>query len=188
MTTPESDEVLDLYFKATPRASVDRVKFPDWDEPGMSASAWASKLDERLADLVPAEVDVDATIDLSTRELTVTVTADFYGVMPKEYRLNAFVLENDIPAVGELEQTNAPADYDHDHTLRVMLGGAWGTEDSVPNPTSVDGSYSHSYSYVVPEDYNVSNLEVIGLVQRFNGDEVFDREIVNSKRVGVTDG
>jgi hypothetical protein len=48
MSTPEGTEVLDAYFSASPRAAIDRVKYPDWDEPGMSTSAWSGKLIDRL--------------------------------------------------------------------------------------------------------------------------------------------
>ena len=189
MSTDESDEVLSEYFIAYPRAAIDRIKFDDWGEVAISRNVWQTKCNIRKNAIVPADIDITSNFNPSTRILDISVTSNFYTVMNKEYRLNAFVLENEIPggsSAGQgYEQSGADDTYIHQHVLRAMLGGAWGTENSVSATTVDNGTYSHTYNFLLPNDYNFDNIHVYGIIQRYSSD-VNDREIVNSKESTIT--
>jgi len=189
MSTDESDDVLDEYFIAYPRAAIDRMKFDDWNEVAISRNDWQAKCSLRSGASVPADIDINSNFNPSTRMLDINVSTNFYTVMNKEYRLNVFVLENQIPggsAAGQgYDQNGADDSYMHQHVLRAMLGGAWGTENTVPVITADNATYSHSYNFLLPNDYNFDNIQVYGIVQRYSSD-VNDREIVNSKESTIT--
>jgi len=181
MEIDDGREVIEEYFPAFPRAAIDRVKFNDWDDVAISRNAWAGKCNIRKNTIVPADINVSSNYISETRTLTVEVTANFYTVMNKEYRLNAYVIENEIPATGDgYEQNGAGDDYIHQHVLRAMLGGSWGTENSIPEQTENNGMYSHIYNFVLPDNHDFDNIQVYGLVQRYS-ENSFDREIVNTE-------
>jgi hypothetical protein len=179
METENGKEVLHAYITAYPRASIDRVKFSGFSTVGLSRAYWEKFSADRRNATVPADIDVTADFDNGNRELTIEVTANFYGIMDNEYRLNAYVLENGIPSAGTgYVQKGADASYIHQHVVRAMLGGAWGTENSIPVPTKNNGHYKHKYVYTLPANYKVENIHVYGLVQQFS-ENINNRPLIN---------
>ena len=189
MQTTEGDDVLNEYFIAYPRAAIDRVKFEDWDEVAISRSDWQNKCNIRKNTKVPADINISSTYDPNNRELSIELTANFYTIMDKEYRLNAYIIEDGILGGSSAEpgydQNGADDSYIHNHVLRTMLGGAWGTENSVVRPTSDNGEYTYTYNYILPNEYDFNRIHVYGLVQRYTDNNTYDREIVNVKEANI---
>ena len=194
MTIPDGDIVNSAYIMAYPRATIERKKFPQFDEVGVGRSAWASLADVRSQITVPASIEGFAQYDAITHEITVDLNAYFYGESVNEYRVNAYIIEDSVTGGPDYNQSNyynnTPGHpmyglgnpivgYNHMHVLRAMLGGPWGTEGVIPVPTSDGSSYSHSYTYILPEEYDYDQVKVVVLIQKYS-EELNDREIINS--------
>ena len=56
------------------------------------------------------------------------------------------------------------------NVLRDVLGGPWGSAGSLPNYVVDGNSYNYTYNYTIPEEFEASNLRIIGIIQKFNSD------------------
>ncbi len=158
-------------------------------EVNSTSSSWELNLVNRLADFTPVQLSTSTTYDASTRALTIDVDANFLAPLDGDYRFNVFILENGIIE----PQTNynsscgpsgTISDYEHNHVVRDMLGGVWGTAGSIPSGIVEGTQASYQYNYTVPMTSNPDNMEVYVLVQK-NGDNLFDKEILNVLEVDL---
>lgn len=178
-------------------------------KPSISASnPWENGLDtlDKYMDLIYNEAPL-ATVGLtqsynsSTREISVTVTSNFIENTTGDFRLNCFILEDSVTGGSEYDQANsnfsgwtagpsylsdlinAPhpiVDYTHNHVLRATLGNPEGATASIPTTVSSGSSYSKTFTYILPVDFDETQISLVGLVQRFGTDVVQDREVVNA--------
>ncbi len=126
---------------------------------------------------MPYVVDVGMALDYNpvTRELTVNLTSDFIASVSGDLRMNCVILEDNI--VGE--QSGVDGSYTHRHVARKYLGGAWGVDAGIPNNVNAGQSYNHQFNVTLPNDWDEEQISVVGLVQRYNGDNT-QREILNA--------
>ncbi len=207
------------YFSGSPTFLFDRKDFPSNPntKPSVSASnPWENGLDtlDSYLDMVYnqsplATVGITQSFDSGTRELSVTVTANFIQNTTGEFRLNCLVVEDSVTGGSEYDQANsnfsgwtsgpaylqylidAPAvipNYVHNHVLREALGNMEGQSASIPTTVTAGSSYSKTFAYTLPTDYDENNIKLVGLVQRYGSDKINDREIVNANSVSLLGG
>ena len=127
---------------------------------------WKDQATSNAGTLTPVKVSADPSLDRENRQLEIDLTASFTYADEGDYYVNAYVLESGI----DLPQTNAGSDYEHDHVVRKMLDGANGDGKVIPDAPQTGKDYQKTYSYTIPNDYNIDELSVIGLVyQKQNG-------------------
>jgi hypothetical protein len=189
-------------------------------KPSISASnPWENGLDtlDKYMDLIYnqaplATVGIDQTYNEATRELSVTITSNFIENTTGEFRLNCFILEDSVVGDASYDQANSnfsgwtggPAylqelideshpivGYVHNHVLRAALGDPEGATASIPTTVNSGSSYSKTFTYTLPNEFNENHINLVGLVQRYGANKVADREIVNANsqhlNIGVTD-
>lgn len=186
-----------------PSGAVDLVKFEDQGEIFMNRGRWTAKVAERANQIVPVSVSVsNQYYNLATRELTVEVKADFAGELvdaaDSEIRLNLWVLEDKVTGVGRgynqvnfyntqaghpyAGQGNPIIGFEHDHTLRAMLGGTWGEPNSVPGPVTGNYSVTKTFTYSLPVTMDETQIKLVGIAQEYGAD-ILQRRILNADEV-----
>lgn len=85
------------YKKQFATALIDRCYFEDAGSVALPRSYYATRFANRLAVVVPASVSiVNKNYNSTTRLLSFTVKADFVGEVRGDYRLNAYLTENQV--------------------------------------------------------------------------------------------
>lgn len=188
----EGDPMEDTdYWEATgliglPSANIDRTFESNLDP----FTDLPNDMSQQLALIPPAGISVSETWNAVTREMTMTVTADFESDLSGDYRLAAIVVEDGVTGTSlAYDQSNAystgtiPMDgYEsmsnpvpaslmvYNHVGRHLPGGYQGNPNSLPTNISAGDSHSYSYDWVLPNDYNEEYVYVIGiLVNAANG-------------------
>lgn len=183
---------------------LDRYKFEDLDfvQFSFAYEPLAEKLEERMNMTSPVAISLqNTTFDEVTRELTVTVKADFYDyIATDDVRFNLWLTEDSImSSTTGFNQTNFFDSYDghpyagagnpiinytHHNVLRANLGGTWGTEGSLPIGSSIEPGDSHTYTYTTTLDasWNYEQIQLIGMVQAYDTEHTA-REIMNAENM-----
>ena len=178
---PMEDEFYaeNINFTGIPNGHIDR-KFIEIDP-----AAWESPVMQQLALTPPAGISVTTTFDEITREMSMTIKADFEENLNGDYRLAAIVVEDGVTGPAPAyDQTNAysgggegpmfgyenlpnpiPAStIVYNHVGRHLAGGVNGDENSLPASISNSESHSYTYNLTLPDEYNEDYIHVIGLL------------------------
>ena len=155
-----------------PAGTVNRRVFAGLGQNGgtaMSRGNWQSASSQILNEASYVNVAAQANLDISTRQLSVTVEAYYTGNSPvTTNKLNVALMQNNVEGPQTGGSTYNPSailpngNYNHQHMLRHLLTGQWG--DDITNTTS--GSFfTNTYTYTIPNDlngiaYDLFNLEV----------------------------
>ena len=178
-------------------------------KPSISASnTWEHGLDtldyymNKIYNTAPlATIGITQTYNPTTRVISATITSTFVTNTTGNFRLNCFIIEDSVTGGPHYNQANsnfsgwtagpsylqdlinAPAvitGYVHNHVLRAMLGNPEGATASIPTTVTNGSSYSKTFSYTVPAEFDEKHISLIGIIQNYGPDKVADREIVNA--------
>jgi hypothetical protein len=201
MTTPDHTTLADAYTDGAPAAMIDRVYYEE--EGAVSVGFYNDPYDKwqpfalaRKAELTPVSIAATNVYNSGTRELTVDLAATFYSAISDDYRVNCYIVEDSVSGSGSgYNQSNASngdntsewyqkgnpiIGYKHRNVARYMFGGAWGTASVVPATTTDGGVYNKQYTYTLPSGWNDSRIKLVVLVQHYNANDKFDRQILNA--------
>ena len=160
--TPEGTSI-DAYFTISgyPAGVINRRLFGGEDDLGRGA--WEGAVGEVLELPSPVNLGMASSFDAGTNELTVTVELLYTQDSPEgtDY-ISVLVKENGIigPQVDYGPGGNQ-ANYTHNHVLRDYITDTWGD----PVTTTAQGtSVLRTYSFTVPEEWDIANCEVVAFV------------------------
>lgn len=176
MTFPEGTS-LDLYFAlAHPNFVFDRFLFEPFTDFG--SMIWSGGSSPDLTKRFNMKEGLEVTIseqnfDPLSRLLSIHLKADFYANYEDSLAWNLWVIEDSI--FGYQASAPNPNNYYHNHVARAILGGLWG--ENITEPTIDGTSTFKTFNYILPADFDATNIRVIGFIQRKNG---LNKEIVNS--------
>ncbi len=182
-----ADTINKVYMLAHPQALYDRFKFPFYNHI-YSDFIGGIPLDteDRRYYVEPVEVSLPSVIvDNINHVLKVKVAARIYDTLHGEYRFNVFVTEDSVKAF-QVDAPN-PGNYYHQKVLRSMMGGAWGQTGSIPGTTLYPGQqFEYEFQVALPYGWGVTEwkqnkMSLVGLVQKYNDQDIYDRRILNSK-------
>ena len=138
-----------------PAGTVNRTVFPGNAQNGgtgtaMSRNFWTGASNQITAQSSYVNLATTATINATTRLLTVLVEAYYTGPSPvATNNLNVAFLQNNT--VGPQTGGNAGNNYNHQHRLIHMITGQWG---EVINTTTTGTFVTRTYTYTIPAAYN----------------------------------
>ena len=134
-----------------PSGTVNRTVFPSIGSiTGMNRGNWNSASSQILAESSYVNLATTATINVTTRLLTVFVEAYYTGSSPvASNNLNVAFLQNNT--LGAQVGGNQGNNYNHQHRLIHMLTGQWG---EVINTTTSGTLVTRTYTYPIPAAYN----------------------------------
>ena len=150
-----------------PAGTVNRHYFPGTAQNGGTGTAqsrgtWASTSNQTLANASYLNMATEASVDVSTGEMTILVEAYYTGSSPEPSNfLNVALLQNNT--LGPQTGGNAGNEYNHMHRLVDLITGQWGVEVT---QTSAGDFTAQTFTYQIPPDYNgvpveYGDLEVV---------------------------
>lgn len=165
---------------------------------------------QRILDVVPAAVtSITTSLDLTTRELTVSADAEFYYNMSEgSFRLACVITEDDVvsgasaDSTGSWNQTNAitstlvdpvsgfnwgtagnsvaPSAFGgYDHTARILFGGE---ANGVANsiPSATKGKHSFTFPVEqIPANYDATKMHAVVMIVDQNSGQILNSNMVN---------
>lgn len=154
-----------------PSGTINRHVFAPNVSTALNRGEWSVNGLLTLAEPTYVTLALTASINASTRLLTVNTTADYLANGPALNMINVALLQNNV----EGPQTNGSTNpsqmlpngkYNHGHMLRHMLTGQWG--DSV-KVTTIGTSVQRTYTYTLPAsikgvNLDINNLEVVAFI------------------------
>lgn len=153
-----------------PAGTVNRSQFTGLAQNGgtgtaMNRNNWNNAANQTLAQASYVNVATTATIDVTTRVMTVLVEAYYTGASPvATNRLNVAFLQNNT--LGPQTGGNMGDEYNHQHRLIHMLTGQWGETLT----TTTAGTFvTRTYTYTIPAAYNsivaeMGEFEIVAFV------------------------
>ena len=161
-----------------PVGTINRHVFPSLSSfsSSLDRADWPAAVVTTLSEISPVNVAAQASLDISTRELTIVVEAYYTGATTNINMLNVGLIQNNIEGPQSGGATYNPTqiltngNYNHQNMLRHLLTGQWG--ESIVSTTS--GSfYTKTYTYTIPSDlngviYDLLDLEVIVFIAEGN--------------------
>ena len=163
-----------------PAGTVNRHEFPGLQQNGsgtaMSRGNWQSAANQTLAQASCVNVAAEATIDISTRELTVNVEAYYTdNSIVASNKIHVALLQNNIEGPQSGSSANPTqvlpnGNYNHQHMLRHLLTGQWGENVS---PTTTGSFFQNTYNYTIPTNlngiaYDLFNLDIVVFISEGN--------------------
>jgi hypothetical protein len=160
---------------------------------GLSRSLWEQKALEQLNDPTSVEIDLATVYDKANRKLKATVNVNYTEQKSGDFRINLYVVENNVTGTGSgWDQSNYYNDvvghpmygkgnkivgYVHNHVVRKMAGGAWGSAGIIPNPAK--GNYSYTYNVDINSGWKEKDIHIVAYVSEYNS-SVSGRRIFNA--------
>lgn len=153
-----------------PAATVNRVAYTGLSQNGTTGTAmnrnnWSNASTQTRNQSSYVNVATTATIDVTTRLLTVFVEAYYTGASPvASNRLNVALLQNNT--LGPQTSGGLGDNYPHQHRLVHMLTGQWGDTYTT---TTAGTLVTRTYTYTIPAAYNniaaeLGDLEIVAFV------------------------
>jgi len=131
----------------------------------MSRNNWSSASNTTKGQSSYVNVALQASINVQTNVLTVTVESYYTGTSPvATNKLNVALLQNNT--LGPQTGGNMGNNYNHQHRLVHMLTGQWGTTIS----STTTGSFNtQTFTYTIPAAYNgvpteLADMELVAFV------------------------
>ena len=155
---------------------------------GKTVNEWFDAVAEEMKQQPKASVSVTTEFDEATRLLTASVTVTALENMEGGYKIAGVVTEDAVVgtsalynqsniyatlwgAMGGFENMPNPIPYyriAYDHVARQMLGDYEG-EDGFPATLAKDETYTHTFTYTIPEGYDHNYIKVVGILLNGNG-------------------
>ena len=165
-----------------PAGTVNRHLFPGYSQgsgTAQSRGTWVTTSNMIMAEPSYLNIELEATIVTSTRQLVVYVEVYYTGDSPEESNfLSIAILQNDI--IGP--QSGGGSNYNHKHMLRHLITGQWGLEIT---ETTTGSLYTKTLTYEMPDDYNdvdlvLEDLDIVGFVAESH------QEIISGNMAEIT--
>ena len=188
----------------TPTAMVDRV--PLNNALATTLSSWETRVLQRIDEPAYADISIDeGAIEPNSRllQFTVSISFDELPTNAASYRLSAMMVEDSIVGYGQgydqsnyfneveghpLQGLGQPiVGYVHNNVVRAILDEAWGNADIIPANPEVGTTYSHTFSYTVPEQYHWENMRAVIVLAQHDTDDVRNRQVLNANERQLSD-
>ncbi|MEM1320569.1 MAG: choice-of-anchor J domain-containing protein [Bacteroidota bacterium] len=176
-----------------PSGTTDRYRVdPSTAIIGVDTDLWESYTAQRLNHLTSAELQATVSYDPELRLLSISSEASFVADDIGDIRLNCLITENDVTGYPQrnnynedpttypsLYQAGDPiVDYVHQDVLRAMLGGTYGLPGIIPDQVDAGDRFSHTFTYTVPAQFDVTNMNVVLLLTKHEAEAPEDRHFV----------
>lgn len=132
-------------------------------------SGWITAVDQVLQEPSPVNIGIACDFDPVSRDVTVRVelfyTADGNG---ESDFVHVLLTEDHIMGY-QLDNMSSPPDvwdYDHSKVLRAYITDLWGDEVAI---TDMGTSVTRNYTYTVPEEFDISNCNMVAYVGKYQG-------------------
>lgn len=203
MEIPEYADALSTIipnFPGYPSGTVNRTEAYD-------PSEFENAFLQNLEILTPATCEItNYSWDESTREVIFDVESEFIIEIFGELRFMAIIVEDSVwgrgsgwsqsnayaggnngPMCGfeDLPSSIADVDMHYDHVARAVLDSPYGTEGSLPGELLTGQTYSHTYTYTIPESWDFHKLHFVGVVLDVPSGAILNASSITGDIVGT---
>lgn len=184
MWLAEYDTIIDSMFITAGSSAVDRKKTQEY---GNTDVTWMDReIYKRLVSPPAARIYNGANWNPTTRELTVSVTAEFISNTNSDnYRMLCVLTEDSVSGTdNSYDQTNSfstgslgelggyellsnpvPASMMlYNRVARAVAPGFYGHGTCFPSVINTGDSITNQYVYSIPVDWNIDNINIIGMI------------------------
>ncbi|MBK8658075.1 MAG: Omp28-related outer membrane protein [Bacteroidetes bacterium] len=184
MTNADATAIANAFADGAPTACVDRILYDGQERVAISRNIWEDKVVERHTQLSPATIAATSSYNSNTREVTVNLTAKFFGAITGNFRVNAYLVEDSVTGTGSgYNQTNyynttaghpmnglgnPIVGYVHRHVVRKALGGSWGSTGVIPATTADQTEYTKTLTYTIPAGNNADRCKIVAFIHEYN--------------------
>jgi CheY-specific phosphatase CheX len=196
MEIPETKELCGTLGAGFPSGMINRTQFGG--KTGISRSEWKANAEAMIANM-PTSVSIELTTsyNASTKEVTADIKTNFANEKKGDFRINLYIVENKVTGTGTgWDQANYydnaaqfpghPLNgkgnpikgYVHNHVIRKMVGGTWGTDGIIPDVAK--GDYTHQYKVTLDNGWKPEDIHIVATVSEY-GDSKFSRKIFNAE-------
>lgn len=141
MTTADHNTLAASYTTSAPALMIDRVYYPADEGNNIGLynfpyDRWEPYAQARRDEITPVAVAGSSTYNSGTRELTVDVSATFYGVINDGFRVNCYIVEDSVSGTGSgYNQVNA---YNTEQFTKTGTGSMGLNTITVNNNTDLE--------------------------------------------------
>ncbi|MBK7913613.1 MAG: hypothetical protein IPJ80_08955 [Saprospiraceae bacterium] len=146
---------------------------------------------DQIVEITPVKIELGASFNDVSRELKVEIKSDFIESVSGDHIINLIITENGVKGTNssynqanvysggsygvmggfELLPNPVPAaKMTYNHVARAILGGWAGIPGDFPQDIPSGSSYIKAYNYIVPPNFNISQLKLIGIILNPNGE------------------
>lgn len=132
--------------------------------------------DQLLAEEALVDLNLKAEWNSSTSKLDITVEGGCSLETPPALAnsITVYLLENNINTPN---QAGGDANYMQQHVIRAY-NATWGEEINWTN----NGNFTYDVSLNVPDDINLENMEVVGVISHYDPQDLLNCEVFNCAR------
>ena len=177
-----------------PAMMVDRTRFDSEDDGPVTSVGQTSAIRglivrARQVDSYCKVYDPEISFDASSRLLTGSVSGRFGedNAWDENTRLTIYLIEDSI--VGEQHDYTDHgnwSNYIHMGTVRAAITNMWG-DPIEANVDPSDRTFSYSFSYTLPENYNYHHCKVVAFMYQYDPTDINNRPVLNAKQSDYLD-
>lgn len=204
METNQSLLLNAIFADGWPSGMVDRTRYPNDDNAGISRGGWANRVASQVTNaLTCASLSATSTYNAGTRTFTADLTTEFTTRASGEYyRMSVLVVEDSVTGTGQgYDQVNfynnqaghpfagagnPIVGYPHAHVLRAYVNNVWGDSASLPAIIEPNTPYSKQFQFQLPPAWDVTQIKLIAVVQQHNPDDFYENIVLNAVEVELT--
>jgi len=160
-----------------------------------------------ISDFGFAILGIQADVD-ENRMLTADITATFAAALKGDFRFALVLTENNVHKdsavgydqanyyagggipMGGFENLTDPvpaANMYYDYVAREILGGFTGEANSLPDVIAAGSTHEYTFSYTIPEEYNVKEMKAIVLLIDNQSGQILNAKATDFNFTGVSE-
>jgi hypothetical protein len=146
-----------------PSAMIDRKIFDGQSSRFLGGNFWAGYIDQEKNKSPQVGIDLNTTLNDSTRKLSITVLIQgLIDLSAQPLFLSVALAENNIKDA-QLTPVGIDTTYIHRHVMRTFLGSVFGNalEPITPNQTT-----SYNFNVDIPVEWNLNQLYIAAFVHK----------------------
>lgn len=194
LESASASEMIAAWANFAPSALINRIYDTILGAQVIDTDNWEEVIARQIDSPPPCNVQLAYSYNESTREIVATVTVIFTEYFIGDGRLNLYIAEDSVMGISQSNYLSGNPDYVntpyyalpeqipnfiHQHVLREMVGESYGVDGIIPDTVFAGQQFQYTFNYTIPNDHDLANLHVIGLVQQHKGLKKY-RKILNS--------
>lgn len=143
-------------------------------------SAWGSFIEEFKDDAPSAQIDVTVTYNDGNRSAEISINSTALLDIAGQHNIVVYLTEDEVKTPQTFPGNVTDYEYLQSHVLRAVLNGTWG-EELVASDASAGASYTNTYSYTLPAEWNEDKVSVVAYIRNTDTEEIIQVEEVHVK-------
>ncbi len=180
--TTTGDELnTDYNVQSYPSGMINRTSFDD--KVVLGKSAWATAVNELIAQPEQALLTITHTYTASTKKLDITVATEVVRIIEDPVGVCIYITGDTIAPQENNDPTLGPSpvweDYDHHDMLVQSIGGTYGEPVNNSELLMVDETYESIFSGTLKDGWPAGKCKIVAFIYNINTKEVIQAEEVD---------